>query len=128
MPIPAAGALVDVSLLLLRLMLAAVFAKSGWSHVRNPEERGESIGLPPAATFTLGAVEVTGSAMLVVGLWPQLAALALMAVMLGAIYKKMFVWKTGFWGEDGGGWYYDLFYFVANLVVLATGGGAIAIT
>jgi len=44
------------------------------------------------------------------------------------IQKKMFVWKTGFWGEKGQGWYYDLLYLVCNLVILTTGGGALVIT
>lgn len=121
LPMPTWAA--DAALALLRIVVAVVFLASGRSHVRDPEGRGESIGLPPGATRLLGMVEVVGAIMLALGAWAQVAAVALGCVMLGAIHRKIFVWKTGLWGEDGGGWYYDLLYLVANLVVLATGGG-----
>ena len=36
--------------------------------------------------------------------------------MLGAIQKKGFVWRTGFWGESGtNGWSYDTMLIVMNL-------------
>ncbi|MBW3661364.1 MAG: DoxX family protein [Gemmatimonadetes bacterium] len=117
----------DVALLFLRLLIAAIFGSSGWSHFRQPEERAEGLGMSPGATRFLGAVEVLGAALLVVGLWDQIAAAALIVVMLGAIHRKMFVWNTGFWGDDSNGWYYDLLYLVCNLVIVATAGGAIGI-
>jgi putative oxidoreductase len=43
--------------------------------------------------------------------------------MLGAIQKKIFVWKTGFWGKDGLGWSYDLTFISMLLVIVATDGG-----
>lgn len=116
-----------IALLLLRWMIAAVFATSGWSHFRNPAERGESIGMSAGATRLLGAVELLGAALLVIGLWDQAAAAALILVMLGAIHRKIFVWGVGFWGEESNGWYYDLLYLVCNLVILTTGGGAIGL-
>lgn len=116
-----------VALLLLRWMIAAVFATSGWSHFRNPAERGESIGLSPGAARLLSVVELLGATLLAVGLWDQIAAAALIVVMLGALHRKIFVWGVTFWGEDSNGWYYDLLYLVCNLVILATGGGAIGL-
>jgi len=117
----------DLSLFLLRVWIAILFGWSGWSHVRKPRERGESLGMPPAATAALGALELAGAILLVIGLWVQPAAIALAAVMLGAIAKKALVWKTGFWGEDSQGWYYEVLYLVCNLVILTTGGGSIGI-
>jgi uncharacterized membrane protein YphA (DoxX/SURF4 family) len=38
----------DLSLLLLRLIMAAVFVTSGWNHVKDPKERAKSIGMSPA--------------------------------------------------------------------------------
>ncbi|MDX1661549.1 MAG: DoxX family protein [Gemmatimonadota bacterium] len=118
---------VDVALLLLRLAIAAVFLASGWSHVKEPEERGESLGLSPTATRVLGAVEIVAPILLIVGLWDQVAAAALVFVMLGAIHRKIFVWEMTFFGEESNGWYYDLLYLVCNLVIVATGGGSIGI-
>lgn len=117
----------DLALLLLRVWIAILFGWSGWSHLTEPRERGESIGMPVTATFVLGAVELGASLLLVVGLWDQLAAAALVATMLGALYKKIFVWKTGFWGDESMGWYYELLYLVCNLVIVTTGGGAIGL-
>lgn len=124
---PELSALTDVALLLLRLLLAAVFATSGWSHVTRPKERAESIGMSPPFTLGLGVVELLGAAAIALGVFTQAGALLLMAVMLGAIWKKMFVWKTGLWGEKNDGWYYELLYFAGNLVIAATGGGALTL-
>lgn len=128
MVFPQLAAFTDLALFLLRLMIAAIFGTSGWSHMTKPKERAESIGMSPAFTLVLGLVELTASVALVLGIFPQIAAILLIGVMLGAIQKKLFVWKTGFWGDDGQGWYYDLLYLVCNLVILTTGGGAIALT
>jgi putative oxidoreductase len=126
--IPEMALLSDIALLLLRVMIAAIFATSGWAHATKPKERGESIEMSPGFTQLLGIVELLGAASVVLGLFPEAGALLLMAVMAGAIHKKIFAWKTGFWGKDGQGWYYDLLYLVCNLVILTTGGGALTIT
>ena len=57
------------------------------------------------------------------GVLTQLAAIGLILVMLGAIQKKIFVWKTGFWGERNSGWHYDSMLVVMNLVIATTAGG-----
>src|ERR1051326_3906644 len=91
----------DYSLLLLRLMVAAVFATSGWSHLRDPKRRAESIGMSPVFTTFLGAAEFAGALGVAFGVLTQLAAVGLILLMLGAIQKKIFVWHTGFWGKHG---------------------------
>ena len=57
------------------------------------------------------------------GVFTQLAALAMILIMPGAIQKKIFVWHIGFWGEKTYGWHYDLMFIVMNLVILFTDGG-----
>jgi putative oxidoreductase len=122
--VPALVALADPALLLMRIVVGLVFGSSGWSHARDPVARGRSIGMSPALTRFLGVAEMAGAAGVVLGVLPQLAALGLILVMLGAIQKKVFVWKTGFWGKHGtDGWHYDLMLVVMNLVIAATGGG-----
>lgn len=125
---PGLSGLTDIALLLLRLLIAAIFGTSGWSHMTEPKKRAESIAMSPAFTLALGVVEVLGAASLVLGIYPQIGAILLIGVMLGAIHKKIFVWKTGFWGEDGQGWYYDALYLVCCLVILTTGGGGLTLT
>ncbi len=41
--------------------------------------------------------------------------------------KKIFVWKTGFWGGQSYGWHYDLMLLVMNVVIITTGGGRFVI-
>ena len=117
----------DVGLLLLRLMVAAVFLDSGWNHLRNPVQRSQSMGASPGFTVFLGTAEVLGSLGLAFGVLTQLAAIGLILIMLGAIQKKVFVWKIGFWGGRSYGWHYDLMLLVMNLVIVLTGGGRLAL-
>ena len=111
----------DLGLLLLRLMVALVFGASGWKHFRNPAERSKSIGMSKGFTFFLGAAEFLGSLGVAFGVLTQLAAFGLILIMLGAIQKKIFVWRIAFWATNG--WHYDLMLIVMNLVIVFTAGG-----
>jgi putative oxidoreductase len=113
----------DAALLLLRLVVAVVFFESGRRHASDPVGRAASIGQSPGFTRILGWGEMAASLGVALGVLTQIAALGLIAIMLGAIQKKLFVWHTGFWGENTYGWHYDLTYLVACLVILTTGGG-----
>ena len=113
----------DLGYLLLRLMVGLVFITSGWSHLKDPEKRAQSIGMSKGFTLFLGVAEVAGGLGVVFGVLIQWAALGLILIMLGAIHKKIFVWHTGFWGEKNSGWHYDLMFVVMNLVIMFTGGG-----
>jgi putative oxidoreductase len=63
----------------------------------------------------------------IVGFLTQLAALGLILVMLGAVQKKIFVWKTGFWGKNGLGWNYELIFIAMLVVIICTNGGRFVI-
>jgi putative oxidoreductase len=122
---PQLNSFADVGLLLLRLMVGLVFASSGWSHLKDPEGRSKSIGMSKEFTVFLGTAELAGALGVVFGVLTQLAAAGLILLMLGAIQKKVFVWKTGFWGKHGtDGWHYDLMLVVMNLMILFTNGGS----
>src|SRR5213080_1130347 len=98
----------DVALLLLRVMVGIVFITSGWNHVKDPEARSKDIEASNGLTIFLGAAELAGG--------------------LGAIQRKIFVWRTGFWGESGtNGWSYDTMLVVMNLVIVTTGGGNLSL-
>jgi putative oxidoreductase len=113
----------DLSLLLLRLMVPAVFLTSGWAHVKDPKGRAKSIGMTPAFTIFLGVAELAGGLGVAPGVLTQFAALGLILLMMGAIHRKIFVWHTGFWGEKASGWHYDLMLVLMNLVIACTDGG-----
>ncbi len=113
----------DLGLLLLRLMVAAVFVTSGWSHVTKADERSKSIGMGKGFTIFLGTAEIAGSLGVAFGVLTQPAAIGLILIMLGAIEKKIFVWKIGFWGEKTYGWHYELMLVIMCLVILFSDGG-----
>jgi putative oxidoreductase len=113
----------DLALLFMRLLVGLVFVSSGWSHIKDPVTRGKSIGLSPGLTRFIGLAELAAGSGVALGILPQLAALGLIVVMLGAIQKKIFVWRTGFWGKGNDGWHYDLLFVAMCLVIATTGGG-----
>lgn len=121
--IPGAMALADWSMLLLRIVLALVFGSSGWRHLRQPQERAKSIGMSVPFTVFLGAAEFAAAIALALGFLAQWAALGLILIMLGAIYKKIAEWKTGFWGEKSMGWHYDLLMIAMNFAIVTMGPG-----
>lgn len=114
----------DISLLLLRLMVALVFLTSGYTHLKDPDARSKSIGMPKGFTIFLGIGEVAGGLGVAFGVLTPIAAFGLILIMLGAVYKKIFAWHTGFWGEKNSGWHYDLMLILMNLIIAATRGGA----
>ncbi|MEP6572533.1 MAG: DoxX family protein [Gemmatimonadota bacterium] len=122
-PFPQLLAFADIALLCLRLMIAAMFLSSGFSHVKDPVGRGKSIGMSPGFTAFLGGVEIAGALGIAFGVLTQFAAIGLILIMLGAIQKKVMVWHTGFWGEKSSGWHYELMLVLMNLVILCTNGG-----
>ena len=114
----------DLGILLLRLMVGLVFVNSGYTHLKDPAARAKSIGMSKPFTIFLGAAELAGGIGVAFGVLTQLAAFGLILIMLGAIWKKIFAWHTGFWGEKGSGWHYDLIFILMNLVIAFTDGGA----
>ncbi len=113
----------DLALLFMRILVGWVFVTSGWSHAKDPVTRGKSIGMSPGFTRLLGLAELAGGLGVALGVLPQLAALGLILIMLGAIQKKVFVWHTGFWGKASDGWHYDLLFIAMCLVIATTDGG-----
>jgi len=118
----------DIALLFLRVMVGLVFITSGWTHLKKPGARSKDIEMSKGFTIFLGAAEVAGGLGVLLGVFTQLAALGLILVMLGAIQKKLFLWRTGFWGKSGtNGWSYDTMLLVMNLVIVTTGGGNLSL-
>jgi putative oxidoreductase len=118
----------DVALLLLRIMVGIVFITSGWKDLKDPEARSKDIEMSKGFTIFLGAAEVAGGLGVIFGVLTQLAGIGLILIMLGAIQKKIFIWRTGFWGKSGtNGWSYDAMLAVMNLVIVTTGGGSLSL-
>jgi putative oxidoreductase len=128
MMFPELARFTDVALLLLRIMIGIVFLTSGWKHVTDAEKRSKDIETSKGFAIFLGTAELAGSLGVIFGVFAQLAAAGLILIMLGAIRKKIFVWRTGFWGPSGtNGWSYDTMLIVMNLVIVTTGGGNLSL-
>jgi putative oxidoreductase len=124
MTVSPSAPLLNITVLLMRVLVAVIFASSGWHHLRNPDERSKSIDMSKGFTILLGGAEVLGAAGLVFGVLTAYAALGLTLIMVGAAVKKAVVWRVGFWGDSGSdGWDYELMIILMNLAVIATDGG-----
>ena len=118
----------DVAVRLLRVMVGVVFVTSGWNHLREPEARSKGIEQSKGVTIFLGAAELAAGLGVMLGVLTQLAAIGLILIMLNKIWKKIFVWRTGFWGKSGtNGWSYDTMFIVMNLVIFIIGGGNLSL-
>ena len=85
-----------------------------------------SLGLPPALAYVAILWELAAAFALILGVWPRLAALAALPVLLGAIISVH--WHAGFFFTNpNGGWEYPALWIVGLLVVAATGDGALAL-
>ena len=115
------------ALLFLRVVVAIIFVDSGRRHLQDPAGRAAGLGLPVWFVWILGIAEVAGGVLFAAGVWVTIVGLLLAAVMFGAIFFKLFVWKTSFYGTHGDGWYYDLLILASTGVVLTSGPGALAL-
>ncbi|MBC7154817.1 MAG: DoxX family protein [Rhodobacteraceae bacterium] len=86
-----------------------------------------SLGLPAPLAYLVMAAELLGGIALIVGFQTRLVALALVPILLGAIFTAHAT--AGFiFSNAGGGWEYPAFWAVALVVQALLGGGAFALT
>lgn len=111
------------SIFVLRLIVGAIFADSAYEDLKDPAARSKSITMPIGFTIFLGVAEAAGALGIITGILASYAAIGLILLMLGAIAKKVFEWKTGFWGKESPGWYYEVLLIATLLVIAASGGG-----
>ena len=116
---------------LLRISLGALFlAHAGLKFfVFTPAGTAKffgSLGLPPALAYATIAVEVVGGIALILGLWTRIAAIAVLPILLGAIFKVHGA-AGFFFTNPHGGWEYPAFWAIALLVQALLGDGAYAL-
>lgn len=110
----------DLALLFLRLVIASIFVVHAWMKLSNSKAVGPF--------FTgLGVWELVWGVLLAAGLYTQYAAFGLSIVMVGALYHKIFKWKTKFIEEKATGWELDLILLAALLFILTFGSGSIVV-
>ena len=114
---------IDLALLLLRVILAAVFAANAhlkWVATARIAGLFMSVHIPfPDVTVRLVAtLEVAGAALLLAGVWTRLVGLWFVIEMAVAIIKV--VWPQGFIG----GYEFELTLLTVALALAIAGGGA----
>ncbi len=85
-----------------------------------------SVGLPPALAYLIITAEVIGGVALILGLWTRIAAVALVPILLGAIFTVHGA-AGFFFNNPNGGWEYPAFWAVALIVQALLGDGAYAL-
>jgi putative oxidoreductase len=81
----------------------------------------QSVGLPGAFAYVTIAAELVGGALLILGVYTRVVAVALLPVLLGALW----VHSGNGWlfTSANGGWEYPAFLTLSAVVVAVLGGG-----
>ncbi|MBI2551307.1 DoxX family protein [Candidatus Uhrbacteria bacterium] len=115
----------DLGLYFLRLAVGAVFLFHGWMKLVNVSAAAKGMGMKAGNVFVIGAIELLGALMLIIGYSVQLAAFLLAIILVGAVYYKISKWKVPFYSNKSTGYEFDLVMLASCLAILLTGGGSI---
>lgn len=121
---------VDVAALILRVTMGVAFLAHAWLKIAVFTPAGtaqffESLGIPGFLAYVVIAAELAGGVALILGLWTRAVSVALIPILLGAIFAH---WGTGFFfSNQGGGWEFPAFWAVALGVQALIGNGAYAL-
>ncbi|CAN7597843.1 DoxX family protein [Pararhizobium sp. LjRoot238] len=85
-----------------------------------------SLGLPPVLAYLTIAVELAGGVALIAGFFARIAAVALIPVLLGAIFT-VHAAAGFFFTNPNGGWEFPAFWVVGLVAVALGGDGAHAL-
>lgn len=125
------GNYADWGVLALRLAVGIIFIVHGWPKLTGARAMTQAMGRSDTGSvvfFTAqGVVETLGGALLILGIWTQLVNVVFAIIMLGAIGLKNSMMKTGFMAQQTTGWEFDFVLLAANLLLLVTGPGALAV-
>ena len=115
----------DASLLILRLIIAAIFIYAGYAKFSfwSTAPEGMPAGMVNLMKF-LSIVEPLGGVALVAGFLTCWAAAGLGIIMVGAIGVMQFMMHTGFMTDQGPGWAFPLMILGACLVLKTFGPGS----
>lgn len=120
----------DIAALLLRVSSGTLFITHGLLKLLVFTVPGtvvyfESLGLPGFFAYLTIFAELAGGLALLLGIGTRAVALALIPVLLGA------VWVHGgngwLFSSEGGGWEFPLFWAIVQIVIALLGSGALAL-
>lgn len=129
-PLSVSAANVDYAALLLRVTMGISFIAHAWLKYAIFTPAGtvqyfQSIGLPGPLAYIVMAAEFFGGIALILGLWTRWVSLALLPILLGAIFAH--AGNGFFFMSPNGGWEFPAFWAVALAVQALIGGGAYAL-
>ena len=129
-PLAVSAANVDYAALLLRVTMGIGFIAHAWLKYAVFTPAGtvqyfQSLGLPGPLAYVVMAAEFFGGIALILGLWTRWVSLALLPILLGAIYAH--AGNGFFFMSPNGGWEFPAFWAVALGVQALIGGGALAL-
>ncbi len=120
----------DIATLILRGSLGIMFIAHGLLKVMVFTLPGtvqffESVGFPGWMAYVVVFSEIGGGALLIAGVYTRSVALALIPILLGAVFTHF---ANGWvFSNANGGWEYPLFLVVVSMVVALLGPGKIAV-
>ena len=117
----------DIGLLAVRVVLGAVFLFHGWPKVSKSAALAQGMKWSSWQVLLLGVWESVGALSVLLGVYPQIGAIMLGIVMLGALYHKIVMWKVPFTSMNSTGWEFDLALLAMSVSITLLGGGAIAL-
>ena len=106
-----------VNLIFLRLAVAVIFIFHTLPKLKDPPKMASGVGWTTNKVLALGLVEFVSGLGIAGGVAVKFSAFLLMAVMLGAIYHKIYKWNVPFMAHDKTGWEFDLLLLAANLTI-----------
>lgn len=114
------------SLFMARVLMGSMFAVSAKGKLKDIKGFAKQNAIPYPLGVLVVAVEGLSAISLILGIFPRLAALAIMGLMCGTMFMHIVKWKSPYWAKEGG-WEYDLIWFIVAFVLLTTGPGKIAL-
>jgi putative oxidoreductase len=122
----------DLAAFILRVSLGAMFLAHGLLlklfvfTLPGTAQYFASLGLPGWSAYVVAALEIIGGVMLILGLQVRLVSLALLPVLLGALWVH--AGNGWVFTAKGGGWEYPAGLVVLSIVQALMGEGAFALS
>jgi putative oxidoreductase len=120
----------DYAALILRVTMGIAFLAHAWLKIAVFTPAGtvqffQSLGLPGPLAYLVIFAELAGGIALILGLWTRWVSLALIPILLGAVFAH---WGAGFFfSNQGGGWEFPAFWAAALGAQALLGDGAYAL-
>ena len=113
----------SLAMLLLRVVLGFTMMIHGLPKVKNPELWAKNMGFSKHMGWFVSICEFGGGLLTVIGLWTQLAAVAICTVMGGALYHHISVWEHPFTAKNGESWEFAFLIFCVAFLFATAGAG-----